>query len=377
MLRGPVKAYRRIIIICFKCAQAETFCAQSYTKNTFTGYIMRDRYGRDIDYLRISITDKCNLRCKYCMPGDIDHLPMSELLTYEEISYITGIAVSCGIKRIKITGGEPLVRRGCCKLIKILKDIPGIEEVTITTNGVLLEERLEELRKAGIDGINISIDTLDPERYERITGADELDRVLRGMDKACDCGIRVKINAVSVDWSGLGDDKCRTGIDTYENACELISLSRDRNIDVRFIEMMPIGSGKDFMAVSHDMLIPAVKGRYPGIVRDDRRHGNGPSVYYRIPGHKGSVGFISAIHGPFCDFCNRIRLTSQGYLKSCLCFDTGVDLKALIRSDRPDILKKEAVRKGIEEAILCKPKAHSFTKRDDITEKHAMSAIGG
>lgn len=338
---------------------------------------MRDRYGRKIDYMRISITDKCNLRCKYCMPEYIDPLPMSEILTYEEISYIAGIAVSCGIKRIKMTGGEPLIRRGCCKLIKMLKDIPGIEEVTITTNGVLLEERLDELADAGIDGINISIDTLDPERYGIITGSDELDRVLRGMDKAYDRGIRVKVNAVSVDWSGFGNDICRTGIDTYENACELIGLCKDRSIDVRFIEMMPIGSGKDFKAVSHDLLIPAVLDRYKGAVKDDRRHGNGPSVYYKIPGHKGSVGFISAIHGPFCDFCNRIRLTSQGFLKSCLSFDTGVDLKALIRSDMPDARKKEAVRTGIEEAILCKPKAHTFTKSDDITEKHAMSAIGG
>ncbi len=338
---------------------------------------MRDRYGREIDYLRISITDKCNLRCKYCMPGDIDPLPMSEILTYEEISYVAGIAVSCGIKRIKITGGEPLVRRGCCKLIKMLKDIPGIEEVTITTNGVLLEERLEELLDAGIDGINISIDTLDPAGYVCITGADELDRVLRGMDRAYDRGTRVKVNAVSVDWQGFLGDERLTGNDAYENAYRLIGLSKDRSIDVRFIEMMPIGSGKDFKAVSHDLLIPAVLYRYKGAEKDDRRHGNGPSVYYKIPGHKGSVGFISAIHGPFCDFCNRIRLTSQGYLKSCLCFDTGADLKAVIRSNRTDVNKYEAVRTGIEEAILNKPKAHSFISGEDITEKHPMSAIGG
>ena len=338
---------------------------------------MRDRFGREIDYLRISITDKCNLRCKYCMPGDIESLPMREILTYEEIACIAGAAAECGIKKIRITGGEPLVRKGCCKLIGMLKAIPGIKEVTLTTNGILLEELLDELCLAGIDGINVSIDTLDPGRYKDITGYDELDRVLRGLDRAYELGIRVKINAVSVDWPLFekgGPDKEE---DRFKDAYDLVGLSRDRNIDVRFIEMMPIGSGKDFQAVSHDLLIPAVTGRYSGIIRDENRHGNGPAIYYRIPGHKGSVGFISAIHGPFCDHCNRIRLTSQGYLKSCLCFDTGVELKSILRSDMTDIERAEAIRSGIRDAILCKPKAHSFNRAEKISEKHAMSAIGG
>lgn len=342
-----------------------------------TGYMMRDKYGREIDYLRVSITDRCNLRCRYCMPGDIETLPMSEILTYEEIEYIAGIAASCGIRKIKITGGEPLIRRDCCKLVKMLKVLFGVEEVTITTNGVLLEDHLTGLLEAGIDGINISIDTLDPERYKSITGADELNRVLRGLYKAYDLGVRVKINAVSIDWSSFSGQEGMTSNEKFENAYGLIELCRDKDIDVRFIEMMPIGSGKGFKSVPHDLFIPAVEDRYPGIVRDESRHGNGPSVYYRIPGYKGSVGFISAIHGPFCDSCNRIRLTSRGFLKSCLCFDTGVDLKSLVRSDMTDDEKIKAVRSGIEETVLCKPKAHAFRSTESITEKHTMSAIGG
>lgn len=338
---------------------------------------MVDNYCRKIDYLRVSITDKCNLRCKYCMPGDIESLPMSEILTYEEIVLAAKAAVSLGISRIKITGGEPLVRRGCCNLVRMLKGISGIEEVTMTTNGVLLEDYSGELSDAGIDGINISIDTLDRAGYESITGADMLDRVIRGLDKAYSLGIRVKINAVSVDRSVPGNTGCRGNDALLKDAFELIELSRDRNIDVRFIELMPIGSGKDYKAISHDILIPAIINRYPGIEKDNLRHGNGPSVYYHIPGYEGSVGFISAIHGIFCDTCNRIRLTSLGYLKSCLCYDTGVDIKKIIRSDLPDNEKYEALRQAVKEAVLCKPKSHSFSKEERISEKHAMSMIGG
>lgn len=322
---------------------------------------MYDRYGRNIDYLRISITDKCNLRCKYCMPGDIESVPMRDILTYEEITYIVSQAAGLGIKKVKLTGGEPLVRRGCTKLVRMLKDVPGIDEVTITTNGVLLGDSLDELAEAGIDGVNISIDTLDRERYRELTGRDELERVMRGLELALAAGIRVKINAVSVD------------LDVYD----LVDLTRDKMVDVRFIEMMPIGFGRDYPSVSHRELELKIKSQYPDIRLDESRHGNGPAVYYKIPGFVGSVGFISALHGPFCDSCNRIRLTSQGYLKSCLCYDTGVDLKRIIRGDMGDDLKDEALRKGIREAISGKPKAHSFIDEERISEKHTMSAIGG
>lgn len=331
---------------------------------------MQDRYGRQIDYLRISITDRCNLRCRYCMPEDIGHLPMNEILTYEEIVFIVREAVTLGIDKIKITGGEPLIRRGCPKLIKMLKGIEGIKEVSITTNGVLLEEYLTDIVVAGIDGINISLDTLDHERYRTLTGFDGLDRVLDGLDAAVKSGLPVKINAVS-----MVQDKTKD--DLYADVFALIELTRKRPVDVRFIELMPIGAGRGVRAIPHDDLMREIIGMYPEIHRDLRRHGNGPSVYYRIPGYKGSIGLISAIHGNFCDSCNRIRLTSRGYLKSCLSYDMGVDLKSVIRGSMEEDEIAYAVKKGIEEAILCKPQGHSFLNVSKVSEKNAMSAIGG
>lgn len=348
---------------------------------------MKDRYGREIDYLRVSITDRCNLRCKYCMPHDIEPVGMKDILSYEEIIEIAGQAALLGINRIKITGGEPLIRRGCTKLIRKLKSIPGIEQVTITTNGVLLKENLNELLKAGIDGINISIDTLDPLRYRLITGDDKLDHVLEGLYEVLNSGIIVKINAVSVDWTRVfqnfsldAGDYDASGIidaDPYRDAFELIDLAHKNAVDVRFIEMMPIGFGRSFPAIAHDVLIPAIKSRYKSMISDNVKHGNGPSVYYNIPGYKGSIGFISAIHGPFCNRCNRIRLTTLGYLKSCLCFDQGVDLKGILRSSLSGEEIRSKVRSEISEAILCKPYSHLFDDEKKISENHIMSEIGG
>ncbi|MCR5790502.1 MAG: GTP 3',8-cyclase MoaA [Lachnospiraceae bacterium] len=336
---------------------------------------MRDGYGRRIEYLRISVTDKCNLRCLYCMPHDIRSLPMKEILTYEEIAAIAETAASLGITRIKITGGEPLVRRDVCRLIGMLKKIPGIKQVTLTTNGVLLKEHLEGLMAVGIDGINISIDTADPKRYERITGSDTLGAVLEGLTEALRYHIPVRVNAVSLDPAFFAETEAEH--DPLKEAAALIELARERPIDVRFIELMPIGAGKSFPGIPHDVLIPLLLKRFPALARDEKKHGNGPAVYYRMPGYQGSIGFISAVHGMFCDSCNRIRLTAQGYLKSCLCYDTGIDLKEILRSSLPEPEKNRALAAGMEKAILCKPKAHSFAKQENISEKHAMSAIGG
>ncbi|MBR6228482.1 MAG: GTP 3',8-cyclase MoaA [Eubacterium sp.] len=336
---------------------------------------MQDGYGRNIDYMRISITDRCNLRCRYCMPERIETVSMSEILTYEEIATVVEEAAEVGITRIKITGGEPLVRRDAARLIGMLKEIQGIEEVTLTTNGILLSEQMEELKQAGIGGINISLDTLDPKRYHQITGFDQLDRVKAGIEAALSAGIPVKINAVSLE---------------KEDVVPLIELTKEHPLDVRFIELMPIGMGKGFPGIPHDELIPWIRERYgeqkaeaprpaspDGITADDTRHGNGPAVYYRIPGYRGSIGFISAIHGKFCDSCNRIRLTSQGFLKSCLCYDIGVDVKEVLRNGLSGDKLRAGVRECLETCILSKPDAHSFLHKDQISEQHTMSAIGG
>ena len=195
---------------------------------------MKDLQGRDINYMRISITDRCNLRCKYCMPDGIELLPMSEILTFEEILRVCEQAVELGITRFKITGGEPLVRRRCVELISQIKALPGVEQVTMTTNGILLSRYLDELLDAGLDAVNISLDTLNRGRFEEITGFDQLPEVLRSIDAAVDSGLRVKVNVV------LQQDK---NADEWQ---KILEIAERRPIDVRFIEMMPIGRGREY-----------------------------------------------------------------------------------------------------------------------------------
>lgn len=327
---------------------------------------MQDRYGRIIDYMRISITDRCNLRCKYCMPDGIGWVPMSEILSLEEICQIVEVAATLGICHIKVTGGEPLVRKGCCDLVRMLKGISGIEKVTLTTNGILLGQYLEELVSAGVDAINISLDTLDRERYEQLTGTDGLHKVIEGIESASKLPISVKVNAVSLEST---------------NWKSLMGLARDYPVDVRFIEMMPIGKANEYVKhnppLSNEKLYKMISEEYPDIRQDYSVHGFGPAVYYRIEGFQGSIGFISAIHGKFCDDCNRVRLTSQGYFKTCLCYDDGVDLRKILRSDLNDIEKKEKLSSAMGGAILDKPAAHCFERPKQISETKNMSDIGG
>lgn len=335
------------------------------TGKLLRGMTMIDGKGRNIDYMRISITDRCNLRCRYCMPDGIKQVSMSEILTYEEIEQICRMTAAIGISKIKITGGEPLVRKGCVGLIGTLKEIPGIDQVTLTTNGVLLEEYLPELKKAGLDGINISLDTLDPEIYQNITGMDACDRVLRAIDASVESKIPTKVNVVL-----QGPES-----ETNENAKEwknLIALARKRPLDVRFIELMPIGNGKERCGVSNTEILERIQQFYPDMKRDEKKHGNGPAVYYRIPGFVGEIGFISAIHGKFCKDCNRIRLTSTGNLKPCLCYGDVYPIRDLLRAGN-----YELVEMRIKEAIKKKPEAHCFEEPDEITELHQMAQIGG
>lgn len=321
---------------------------------------MKDLQGRDINYMRISITDRCNLRCKYCMPDGIELLPMSEILTFEEIVRVCRQAVELGITRFKITGGEPLVRKGCASLIREIKSLPGVEQVTMTTNGVLISGYLEQLSEAGLDAVNISLDTLNREEFAELTGADHLPEVLKSIDAAVGSGLRVKVNAV---------------LQKGENADEwqqLLELAKDRPLDVRFIEMMPIGRGKECMGISNDELLKRIQENYPGVCKDERVHGNGPAVYYHIPGFIGSVGFISAIHGVFCSSCNRIRMTATGELKPCLCYRDTMSVRDAARYGTDS-----DIREKLQEAIQMKPKQHCFDVEEDITEQHKMVQIGG
>lgn len=323
---------------------------------------MLDRYGRVINYLRISVTDRCNLRCCYCMPEGVQDVGMKNILTFEEIWEIVRTGVSLGITHIRITGGEPLVRKGCVDLIRGIREIPGVETITMTTNGVLLGNYGKQLKEAGVDGVNISLDTLDPEEFYKITGKRELQEVLAGIRAAKTAGLPVKLNAVN-----------RKELDPIP----LVRYAQEENLPLRFIEMMPVGYGKKYVGRSNEELretLEAVCGKAECMTnREDlSRMGSGPAVYYQFSDLKVPVGFISAIHGKFCDTCNRVRLTAEGYLKLCLCYDEGEDLRRVLREG-----EKENLRTIMEQTIFRKPAAHCFEHPAEMTETHEMVKIGG
>lgn len=323
---------------------------------------MLDRYGRVINYLRISVTDRCNLRCCYCMPEGVQDVGMKNILTFEEIWEIVRTGVSLGITHIRITGGEPLVRKGCVDLIRGIREIPGVETITMTTNGVLLENYAKQLKEAGVDGVNISLDTLDPEEFYKITGKRELQEVLAGIRAAKTAGLPVKLNTVN-----------RKELDPIP----LVRYAQEENLPLRFIEMMPVGYGKKYVGRSNEELretLEAVCGKAECMTNREElsRMGSGPAVYYQFSDLKVPVGFISAIHGKFCDTCNRVRLTAEGYLKLCLCYDEGENLRRVLREG-----EKENLRTIMEQTISRKPAAHCFEHPDEMTETHEMVKIGG
>ncbi len=324
---------------------------------------MQDNYSRTIDYMRVSITDRCNLRCRYCMPDGISLVSMKEILTYEEIETICKAAAALGITRLKITGGEPLVRLGCAEFIGRLKKISGIQQVTLTTNGVLLGKYLQELLDNGLDGVNVSLDSLERKTYHKITGYDALEQVLENIHMALESGLNIKINAIMQ--KNINDKEW----------LRLAELTQTKPLDVRFIEMMPIGYGKQYETIYNEDILAGLKSNYPKLEKDESIHGNGPAVYYRIPAAKGSIGFISAIHGQFCESCNRIRLTSQGELKPCLCFGDSINLKELLRTTTTDI--ERLLQEAILQAVQIKPKNHCFETFSKITEQKQMVQIGG
>ena len=329
---------------------------------------MIDMCGRNIDYLRISVTDRCNLRCIYCMPEEgVQHVSRSLILQEEEILRICRVMAELGIRKIKLTGGEPLVRSGMPQLVEKLKNMTGIEKVTLTTNGVLLKEQMKDFARAGLDGLNISLDTLDEACSRRITRRDELDRMLEGISEALKYPeISLKINCVPL---GIPE----------QDLCRVALLARNHRVHVRFIEMMPIGMGKEFHGVSEEELLGILGEKLPRFSPyAGEPLGNGPCHYYDVDGFSGKIGFISAMSHKFCGECNRIRLTSQGFLKTCLQYAAGRDLRAMIRSGGSD----EELKAVILEALAEKPDGHAFggsleKQKEDKTEKLCMAQIGG
>ena len=329
---------------------------------------MIDKYGREIDYLRISLTDRCNLRCIYCMPEEgVKSLSHAEILTYDEILRICRCAADLGIRKIKLTGGEPLVRKGCASLAKQIKAIPGIEKVTLTTNGILLAEQLDALLDAGIDAINISLDTLRPEVFAKITRRPLYQRVETGIEKLRGLGMEnIKFNCVPIEGVNEGEIP------------DLVGLARDHAVKVRFIELMPIGCAYEvgYKGVAMDRVRRAIESAYGPLKAAGRKAGgvNGPAVYYRLPGFKGQVGFIDAMEHKFCSSCNRVRLTAEGFLKLCLNAKTGLDIRQLLRSG----IRDDNLKLAIYQAIYHKPKEHFFLdKHNEARDSRAMVQVGG
>ena len=326
---------------------------------------MIDRCGRNIDYLRISVTDRCNLRCIYCMPEEgVQYVERSLILQEEEILRICRVMAELGIRKIKLTGGEPLVRPRMPQLVEKLKNMPGIEKVTLTTNGVLLKDQMSDFARAGLDGLNISLDTLDASVYRQLTRRDEIEAVRRGLRTAIQKGrMQIKINCVPV----LGIEE--------QKLLEVAELAKNHNVHVRFIEMMPIGMGTQFAFVKEDALKHALEEAFGTFTPCGDVAGNGPCHYFAVPGFQGRIGFISAVSHKFCSECNRIRLTSEGFLKTCLQYDNGVELKTILRGGGTD----EDLRRAIGQALAEKPKGHSFEKKTEFTDREhrGMSQIGG
>ena len=333
---------------------------------------MKDGLGRTIDYLRISLTDRCNFRCIYCMPEDgVKLMSHEEILRVEEIAHVVRIAADLGIRSVRLTGGEPLVRLGVVDLVRDIASTPGIENVSMTTNGVLLPKMADDLKRAGLSRVNISLDTLDPEQFKYITRRGELQQTLDGIDAALEAGFDpVKINAVTV--RSLNQDYLA-----------FARLSVDRPLHVRFIEYMPVGesSGSHGCGWGPEDVVPneevleainaaaCAKG-LPELVPagDDRPLGWGPASYWEFPGAQGTVGFISAMSNHFCSRCNRVRLTADGKLRPCLFSDMEFDIREPLRADDED-----GVRAVFAKTLRVKPDEH----HNKVGTERGMSQIGG
>ncbi|WP_066892856.1 GTP 3',8-cyclase MoaA [Clostridium nigeriense] len=323
---------------------------------------MKDKYGREIDYLRISITDRCNLRCIYCMEEEGNTFFQEEdKLTKEEILKIVSASAKLGVKKIRLTGGEPLVRKDIVELMEGINDIKGIEGIYLTTNGILLEEKVEALKKAGLKGVNISLDSLKEEMFQSLTRLGILKKVLSAIDKCLELGIKVKLNTVMIK-------------DKNDNEIlDFVNLTRSKNIDVRFIELMPIGVGSKFKGISNEDILSLIKSNYGDLEEIRRDKDGGPASYIRLKNGKGKIGFISAISNCFCEDCNRIRLTSEGFLKQCLHFNYGIDLKKILRNGASE----EEILNVIKNNIYNKPEKHLFMKKSEDKELKFMNQIGG
>lgn len=324
-----------------------------------------DSFQRGINYLRVSVTDRCNLRCIYCMsPEGVSWMPHSEILSYEEISIVVRIAAELGINKVRLTGGEPLIRAELPELIRMLSEVKGIDDISLTTNGTLFKKYAMELKQAGLKRVNISLDTFKSDRFRYITRCGELKDALDGIDAAMNADLHpVKINMVVM--RGINDDEV---LDFARMTCK-------QGWHVRFIERMPFTEMAE--VVSSDELRQRIMAIGSLLKAESYQlsaiSGNGPARYYRLPGASGTIGFISPITEPFCSDCNRLRLTSNGRLCPCLLSDEGVDLKQPLRSE----VSSEEIKRLISKTVALKSERHHLCEDVPISIKRRMSQAGG
>lgn len=324
-----------------------------------------DNHGRPLTYLRLAVTDRCNLRCFYCMPeSGIDFIPRSDLLSYEEMLRLVRLLVKMGIKKVRITGGEPFMKKDLIYFLDQLCKIPNLDEVDITTNGVLAAPYINSMKKMGINSINLSLDSLDKERFAAITRRDEFDSVMDCFHKILKHDIPMKINMVVMQ-------------DNIDDILPMINLSRDYPVDVRFIEEMPFNGGEEEYqpSLNYVEIMDRIKSVHPAITKLTDKKGS-TAYRYQIPGHKGKVGVIAAFSRTFCGSCNRIRITAKGTLKTCL-YDNGVlDLKAMIVNGATD----EELKTVLLSALANRAKDGFEAEKSIISHsssRESMTTIGG
>jgi cyclic pyranopterin phosphate synthase len=326
---------------------------------------LTDSFGRVHDNLRISVTDRCNIRCFYCMPEEgIQFQAREEILSFEEIARFTRIAASMGVSKLRITGGEPLVRKDLPHLVSMLASIPGVKDIALTTNAVLLEGLARPLRDSGLGRLNIHLDTLDRERFRQITRRDDLDRVLRGIDAAQNEGFPVKLNAVAV--KGLVED----------DIVPLAQFGRERGIDVRFIEFMPLdaqGIWDRNGVLTADEMLSVLKEKIGPLDEIPDHDPRAPATEYRFADGGGRVGFIASVSKPFCKNCNRIRLTADGHLRYCLFAIEETDVKSALRGGASD----GEISVLIRQTVSKKWAGHEINSANFVAPPRPMYAIGG
>lgn len=320
---------------------------------------MKDTCGRKIDYLRISVTDLCNLRCKYCIPEKGVSLKRhDDILSFEEIQRVVREAAALGVTKVRITGGEPLVRRGITELVRLVAAVPGIRDVCMTTNGLLLAEQAFTLKEAGLHRVNISMDSLDPDKYREITRGGDLEQVLAGIRAAKAAGLApIKINVVLI--GGFNDTEIE----------DFVKPTQNEQMDVRFIELMPIGEASTWSA-GHFISNETVLERVPELALLANQDESGPARYYALPGAVGKVGLINPISSHFCGSCNRLRLTADGKLKPCLNSDAEISLQDALRGEA-------SLSEQIQTAIRMKPERHDILGTEFTPVSRNMHQIGG